>query len=128
MADIRAKTGVRQPDRQTQDKALAFVRALRDGSLSMADFVMVSALEGRGFVANAGTVTSPITFGAGTIDTTEPDFDMLVPAGTLVIPVEIRVYMEAFGTNAQFECMASVGTGGTQGTDTAVTPTNLRAD
>ena len=32
------------------------------------------------------------------------------------------------GSRAQLECMASTGTGGTQGTDTDVTPTNLRAD
>lgn len=128
MADLRAWVGLKNPDRKTADGVYAKVRALRDGTLSMADFAMVSALEGRAFVGNGGTITTPITFGAGTIDTTEPDFDLSVPAGTLVIPLEIRVYMEAFGTSAQFECMASVGRGGAQGTDTNITPTNLRAD
>jgi hypothetical protein len=85
-------------------------------------------MEGRVFVANSGTVTTPVTFGAGTIDTTEPDFDLSIPAGKLAIPLEIRVYMEVFGSSAQFEVMASVGTGGAAGTDTDITPTNLRTD
>ena len=112
MADLRIKTGVNLPDRQGADRAYAAVRALRDGSISVADFLLICALEGRTHIANVGSVTTPITFGAGTIDITEPDFDLSVPADTLVIPVEINVYMEAFGTSAQFECMAAVGRGG----------------
>jgi hypothetical protein len=82
------------------------------------------------FVGNAGTATAPLTFGAGSIDTTEPDFDLLLPAGSavMVVPLQILVHMETFGTDALFEGMASFGLGGAQGTDTDVTPICLRPD
>ena len=116
-------------NRANGDGALIAPRAWPDGSLVFADFVMASVLEGRAFIANVGTVTTPITFGGGaTITTTAPDFDLSVPVNTLVIPLEIVVYAEAFGTNAQFECMAAMGTGGAVAAATAVTPANLRAD
>lgn len=100
----------------------------RFGHLYVADTYEAMALGGYVFVANAGTVTTPVTFGAGTIDTTEPDFDLLVPATKLVIPLSIEVKIEAFGTDAIFELMASVGVGGTQGTDTDLTVKNMRSD
>src|SRR3990167_7221428 len=98
MADIRVTTGSRTPDRQTADKLQVKVRALRDGSLSVAQLAQVMAMEGRVFVVNAGSATAPITMGATSIDTTEPDVDLEVPAGTLVIPLYINVVMETFGT------------------------------
>lgn len=128
MADLRVKTGLRQPDRKTADGILAYVRGLRDGSISVADFIMASNMEGRGFVVNNGTVTTPITFGAGTIATTAPDFDLSVPAGVLVIPVSIQVYMEAYGSSAQFECMAAAGGGGVIGASAVLTPVSTRVD
>jgi len=99
------------------------VKALKDGTLSVMDFIAVMSLEGRVFSAAGGSGTSPITFGAGTIDTTEPDLMIKVPSGTSIIPVEINLTMEAYGTTAIFEFMASIGQGSTTalGTDTDVT-------
>jgi hypothetical protein len=51
-----------------------------------------------------------------------------VPLGTTVIPVSIDLYMEAFGTTAQFECLAAVGTGGVSAGGSSMTITNLRTD
>ena len=130
MSDMRGVTGVSTVIRPAGDDDFRMLRLQHDGAAFVTEWEMGLALEGRVYVATAGTVTTPITFGAGTIDTTEPDFDMSVPASTLVIPLEIRVYMETYGTNAQFECMASVGRLGVLGSTgaTTVTPTNLRMD
>ncbi len=122
-------TGSSSVSRQSKDNQWIALRALRDGSMSFADFRLVCAMEGRVFAANVGTATTPITFGGGaTITTTAPDFDLSCPPGTLVIPLGVRIYCEAFGSSAQMECMVSSGTLGAVAAATAVTPTNLRAD
>lgn len=95
------------------------------GGLYTVGFGEYASLGGRVYCANIGSATSPATFGAGSIDTTEPDGLIDVPLGTTIVPLEIRVKIEAYGTNAIFELMAAVGTGGVAGTDTDVTPTNL---
>lgn len=104
----------------------------RDGSLVMTPIELAWAEEGRVFVANVGSATTPATFGAGSIDTTEPDFDLLVPAGAsiMVVPLQILIHMEAFGTTALFEGMASYGLGGAQNSTgaTSLTGRNLRTD
>src|SRR3990167_505658 len=115
MSDVRGVSGVTTVTRVSKDDAFIGLRTQRDGALFTSEWIHGLSEEGRVFVGNGGSVTTPITFGAGTIDTTEPDFDLSVPAGTLVIPLQIRAYLEAYGTDAQFECMASVGTGGAQG-------------
>src|SRR3990167_5712869 len=119
------------PNRGTSDDSMGIARATRDGSLFSADWLLGLAMEGRIFNATGGSATTPITFGAGAIDTTEPDLYVIVPDGTAIIPLEIRVYMEAFGTSAQFECMAACGTGGSTSAPTGgtlVTSTNRRTD
>lgn len=87
---------------------------------------------GRLFIVNAGTGTTPIAFGAGTIDTTEPDLDFELPvnAAVKVKPRWVLVHMEAYGTDAIFEGMVSIGLGGVFGTTggTAITPVNARLD
>lgn len=127
MTDIRSVASTTPTRVQSDDSVLA-PHLLRDGSLVSSDWELARSLEGRVFVANAGTVTTPLTFGAGVIDTTEPDLHIAIPSGTTAILLGIQVQVEAFGTTAIFEGMAAIGTGGSAGTDTAVTPTSLRAD
>lgn len=94
-------------------------------------FITQATLEGRLFALDVGTLTAPSTWTAtATISGTKAAAFISVPAGTTIIPVFIRLYMEAFGSNAQFECMASIGTGGscTSANGTLTTPTNLRTD
>jgi hypothetical protein len=128
-AKARQSTAVtREPEGED-----VYLRALRDGSLSTVDFFTAMALEGRCFMANAGTATTPIAFGAGStgIVTTEADLLVVVPNGTTIIPISLVIYNEAYGTNAIYECLAAYGSGGTttQPTNaTAVTPVNLRSD
>ena len=131
MSDIRYVTGVTPQAVDGDDKFLA-VQGTRDGAIYTMDWGMAKALEGRVYVANAGSVTSELTFGAGDIDTTEPDLFLSVPLGTTVVPLEIRVKMQAYGTTLIFELMAATGTGGVAGTDTNLTYGtlwgNLRSD
>ncbi len=123
---VRAVSSV---TRGTNDDQYQKMRGTRDGSLFTAEWFEALAQEGRVFVANIGTATGEITFAAGTITTTAPDLWLSVPAGTTVIPLKLVIYMEAFGSNAQFECMAAVGTGGVVGSGgAAITPTSLRTD
>lgn len=126
MSDIRVYPAI-TPNRTTGVSPVG-VHGTRSGELYVANWFDAVAMEGRMFVANGGSATTPITFGAGTIDTTEPDLFVSVPSSALVLPVSIRTHMEAYGTAAIFEYMASTGTGGSAGTDTDVTPTNLRSD
>ena len=128
--DARALSAISSVQRTGADNVATPFRAQRDGALFTSDWTLGLAMEGRVYVGNAGTASDTVTFGAGTIDTTEPDFDLSIPAGTLAIPLEIRIYMERYDTsNTQFECMASVGTGGSQGaTTTSVNARNIRAD
>lgn len=129
MADFGGVTNVSAGERTDNDTALATLKLHRDGALFTSAWTMGLAMEGRVYVGNLGTATGPATFSdSDTISTTEVDFDLLVPPGTVVLPLEIRVYNEAYGTALQFECMASTGTGGVQAAGTTVTPRNLRAD
>lgn len=129
MADLRVKTGASSVDRATEDRAWLAARGLRDGTISVADFLAVMALEGRCFMANAGSGTAPFS-GGGAYVNTAPDVDMSVPAGTLVIPYDITVKFEAYGTDLLTETVAAVGVGGVIAptSATAVTPKNLRLD
>ena len=100
------------------------LRMLRDGSLTTAGFIQAMSLEGRVMSTNAGTITTPITCGAGSIDTTEPDLMVIAPTTVAIIPVEIILNVEAYGSTAIFEAMWSYGLGGILGTDTDLTIQN----
>ena len=104
------------------------LRLNRRGELVSNDFIRQAALDGRMFSINCGTISTALTWTAtASLDRTKPMLSISVPSGTTIIPVSIELYMQAYGTNAAFEVMAEVGTGGTaQGT--AVVPICLRTD
>ena len=106
-----------------------YVRAMRDGSLMTQSWIMSQALQGRLYCAQAGLLTTAITWSAtATNDQTKPAMLLDVPLGTTVIPLEISMYFEAFGTNALFEIAMLCGTGAVQAGGTAMTITNMRTD
>ena len=129
MALIKARAASSDAVTRVAEGTEVYIKALRDGTLTTAAFFQALAMEGKMFMANAGTVTTPITFGAGSIDSTEPDLYVAVYSGNAIIPVSISILMEAYGTNAIFETMASFGTDGTTFTGAGgavVTPANLK--
>ena len=125
MADLRIVRGTSSITRGTGDDAWMPARGTRDGALFTAPWVLGLFMEGRVFCANVGSITGPATFGAGSITVTEVDAHLIPPAGTTIIPLEIRVKMEAYGSNAIFEGMAAVGSGSVAGTDTDLTAGTL---
>lgn len=127
--DMSVITGVSSVSRATEDDHRMNARSTRDGALFTADWIMAMCLEGRVFCAQAGLLTTAITWTAtATNDQTKPAVFIDVPSGTTIVPIEIQLYMEAFGTNAQFECEAITGTGGVSAGGTAVSITNMRSD
>ena len=97
-------------------------KGLLDGTMSVADLISFLSLEGRIFTANVGSATTPITFGAGGLNTAEFDLHVLVPAGTRIIPLELYVSFDVFGTALLVEVVMTSGKGSTAGAGTAVTP------
>lgn len=80
--------------------------------------------EGKVFVANRGTITTPIASGHVVITQLQPELAVRVPSGTIILPLYIQHYIEASGGTllevaAAFES-AALGAG----TSTAVTPVN----
>ena len=89
------------------DGSDVYLRALLSGEMGIADYFAVKAFKGQMFNASSISVTTATTWTAtATIDITKPALFLSVPAGKAIIPVFIMLYMEAFGSNAQFECRA----------------------
>lgn len=129
--DIRGKvqTGYSGVTRTGSDGGTMDLRCTRDAVLFTAPWLLAQALEGRMYCASAGSLTTPITWTAtAACDMTKAAVMVSVPSGTTIIPVSIQLVMEAFGTDAIFECAAHIGTGGVSAGGTAVTVTNMRAD
>ena len=127
---IRGKANQSTSVNRVSEGADQYLKMLRDGTMTQAGWFQALALEGRVFVANIGSVTTPITFGAtATIDITKPAAWITVPSSVAILPIYIAAYMEVYGTSAQFEINAVIGTGGSRTSGgTAVTPANYRAD
>jgi len=112
--EIAQTTGV-DWDSEGASKSL---RMLRDGTVSMTNWIAALSLEGRVFTANNGVATTSIEFGAGGLDTTEFDFHIAVPAGVAIIPLELNIHYSAFGTALLVENVMQTGTGSVTGAGT----------
>lgn len=106
------------------------LKAVLSGEVGVADYFFIQSLKGNMYYIGSADVTTATTWTAtATVDITKPALFVSVPSGKALIPVHIELYMEAFGTNAQFECQAVIGTGGSYTSGmTAITPVNLRTD
>ena len=125
MALIKARTVVR-----SGDGVDVSIRALLSGEIGIADYFAIKAMKGQMFNASSVSVTTATTWTAtATIDITKPALFLSVPSGKAIIPVFAMLYMEAFGTAAQFECQGVIGTGGSYVSGmTAITPVCTRSD
>lgn len=82
--------------------------------------------EGRVFVANRGTASTPISFAKTAYDADQPQLVIDVPAGTAIMPLYLEIVLEdAAGTDTEMIWSVSDGLLGS-GTSTAVTPANAR--
>lgn len=129
MAFLKLKARQTSAISTASEGADVYARGLRDGTLLSADWILAQTIRGRLMCAQAGLLTTAITWTAtATNDQTKPAMFIDVPAGTTIFPLEISIYMEAYGTNAQFECEAITGTGGVSAGGTAMAITNMRTD
>ena len=99
-----------------------YQRMLRDGTVGIADLVALWSLEGRVFTCNLGTGTTAATFGGGTLDLTEHDMHVAVPSSVCIIPLEMTIVYETWGTVQICENVLLKGSGSVAGSGTAVTP------
>src|SRR3972149_616041 len=83
---------------QNSDGGKIEPQGLRTGDLSIVEFIQRCVLGGRGFVANFGCVTTPLTFLVSAAN--RPDAWLRVPAATSIIPLMVNVALEAYAGTA----------------------------
>lgn len=85
-------------------------------------------MEGKCYIANIGTETTPISFADTTWDLNQPRVNVDVPTGTTIIPLTLDIYLEdSAGTNNEYVWATSTNLVGV-GTSTTITPANMRTD
>ncbi len=127
MADLRYVSQVNSPA-VAGESDYRSVNGTRDGAIYSADYWTQLALEGRVYVVNVGTGTSPTTFNA-TYSAAEPDLWIHVPTGTAIIPIYLAVGFEDTGTAQVMDVLGMVSsTGDSAVTGTALTIKNSRTD
>lgn len=120
---LQGRAGVATPERSTADALKKAFRALRDGTMSFADFVLVSCMEGVMNYVSLGTITTPITFKA--YDADQPELVLDVADGFTMIPVNFQFHIEdSAGTDNEILIHTSKGTLIGAGTSTALTALN----
>lgn len=129
MATVQMNPRV-QPDASTSEGASAYkvVQGFREGTISVVDFQQRMSAAGYGFVANAGAVTTPLTFLVTAAN--RPDFVLRVLTGRAVIPVSVEVVLESMAGTATEIDIRSAQNDIANGTSSAATvgPINLRTD
>ena len=126
-ADIRVLSQVTQP--KVGENLIRPPIATRDGALFSADWYLKQLLRGRIFQVQAGAtdqgLTDPGTWGAGTLDDTEFDLILSIPANVIVVPLSWEVVMEKFGSTQLLEIVLAWGTLGVpSATNLTLVPVN----
>lgn len=67
-----------------------YVKSLRDGSISVADFRLAAIAAGRGFHATFGSFSGGTVQTDAAFDVDEPAVVIQIPSGTSVLPISIR--------------------------------------
>jgi len=124
MSDLRGKTSVYTVARPQDDDKWTDLRTTRDGCFIDCDWVTGMALEGRVWVANGGTGTSPVTVNAGHT-AAKPDLLVTVPDGTTIIPVFVEISVEDTIVGAGSAAVVDIIAVATDQYDNSVTATTL---
>ncbi len=123
---ISANTSVLAP---AQNAGIRAVEGTRDGAIFVADYKMKMGLQGRIFVANTGSVTTPATFLVTAAN--RPDFVLRVPLGTTCVPFLLNIAIETTtGTVNECDlriCKNDIGNGATSAA-ADVGPISCRTD
>lgn len=108
------------------------------GELYTMDWIQDAILEGRGFIANVGALSTPVVGGGdGTVvDLDQPEFGMIIPATVAIVPIRLAIQLTTpllASDEDEVEALAFVDT--TAATVTAaldgtwantITPKNMR--
>ena len=135
-ADIRAQAAQYANVPNSADGFPTPIRSMRDGSISVADWMNLKNMEGRVFQVDVGAFSTPITGGGnGTIiDADQPEGLISVPAGTTIILNRVAVQCQTplIATDAdEAEILVVVDKDvayALTGTATSETPLALRTD
>ncbi len=93
MSIIKAKAQQNTNVSRVSEGYDAYIRTTRDGSLFVANWKLAGIMEGRGFMANVGALSTPIAGGDTglVVDIDKPSFVLGVPSGTSIIPIRTEV-------------------------------------
>lgn len=112
--------------RQNSSGEYVDAEGLKDGSLVTVPWVQAQIVAGKGFHAYVGQATTPVTLDASWANT-DPDISIDVPDGRIIMPIMVKVVMEAYGSTALFETMTLCSrTLAASSAGTAFVPINLR--
>jgi hypothetical protein len=113
---------------RSQDGTLAPCRATRDGTAAEIPWVQMLALEGREFCVNYGQNNTFVTGHAGGPTAGQPDANLDIPAGTVVIPLYLAVFINTVPGTAPIQYLDINGNLTGNGTSSAATagPFNTR--
>ena len=121
------------PDGQSKQPYMS-----RRGELFVQDWIQAAILEGYGFIANVGALSTPVVGGGDgdVVDLDQPEFGMIIPDGKTIVPIRLAIQLTAplLATDEdEVEALAFVDT--TAATVTAaldgtwantITPKNMR--
>ena len=122
MANIKGNARQLASVQRVAEGADVYLRMLRSGEIGVVDFIALLSLEGLVLTVNVGKATTPIAFNGGGLVTTEFDLHVAVPASVVIIPLELSVSYEVYGTTLLLETLMQSGSGSVVGAGTAVTP------
>lgn len=125
MATLYGVAGQQSPS-IVADGATRAVRLDRSGAVITKDWVQAAIEEGRVYGVQTGSGTSPTTFNAA-YAAGEQDLYIGVPAGTVIIPLQISLVYEDSGTALAQDVFAAYSNNGTLvATGTALTSYNFK--
>jgi len=65
------------------------------GELFGMDWIQAAILEGYGFIANVGSLSTPVVGGGDgtTVDQNQPEFGMIIPDGKTIVPIRLAIQL-----------------------------------
>lgn len=102
MAKLKAKARQDSDVSRVSESGTPYARATRDGALINLDWKSSLIMEGRGFYARVGTLTTPVNVAgsANVIDVDRPDWVVGIPSGTSILPYEVDMQMKPVSATA----------------------------
>ena len=128
MEDVKAQGLIFQSTYMPlSDGNYAPLRLNRRGELVTVPLPLQLSLDGRVFVANVGTASTPVNFAETAYDADQPQFVIDVPSGKTALPLNIKVVLETSAGTLNEIIVGSAAALVGAGTSTAVTAKNLTA-